>query len=423
MRTLIIEAASGISGDMFVAAAAPLAGCESEVVSLPAKLGFAGVRCVFRDVRRSGLQCRKFDVLEGEGAADGIAERAPDSSACHSGHAHTHGHVHESAHHHEHRPLSFIRDLIRRAELPPKVRDRAVRMVERLGAVEADVHGIPLEQVQFHEVGAVDSIVDIVAAALCIERLQIENVLAAPICVGSGMVQSAHGRLPIPAPATERLLQGMPTLAGDLPGEWTTPTGALILSELQPKFSAPVLVTLASAVGAGAKDTPQRPNMLRLRLAETIAEPVRVGSLEQDELVVITTNIDNSSGELLGADFIDRLLNAGARDALIHPVLMKKGRPGHQLEVLAEPALAEELAQLILAHTSTIGVRMIPVRRLKLPREQLKVTTPYGEVSAKRVYLPDGTTRTAPEYQSCRELAERAGVPVQSVYRAAAKLT
>ena len=163
--------------------------------------------------------------------------------------------------------------------------------------------------------------------------------------------------------------------------------------------------------------------MLRLRLAETIAEPVRVGSLEQDELVVITTNIDNSSGELLGADFIDRLLNAGARDALIHPVLMKKGRPGHQLEVLAEPALAEELAQLILAHTSTIGVRMIPVRRLKLPREQLKVTTPYGEVSAKRVYLPDGTTRTAPEYQSCRELAERAGVPVQSVYRAAAKLT
>lgn len=410
MRALIVEATSGISGDMFVAAAARLCACEGEVSELPGKLGLADVRCTFKDVIRCGLAGRKFDVLLGKQAAE---------DAHHHHHHHSGSHHHGPAPHPEHRSIGAIRDLIGRAGLDPAVIGRAIRMFERLGAVEAEVHGIPLEGVHFHEVGAVDSIVDIVAAALCIERLRLDGAFATPVCVGSGTIQTAHGRLPVPAPATEKLLQGMPTLAGDLPGEWTTPTGALILAELKPDFSDAVLVTQASAAGAGRMDTPLRPNLLRLRLAGSAASAAPVGPLQGDQVVVITTNLDDSSGELLGADFIDRLLKSGARDAVLLPVVMKKGRPGQQLEVTADPDRAEALAQLILAHTSTIGVRLMPVRRLILPREPVILATAYGEVAAKRVLLPDGSTRTAPEYESCRALAEKAGVPIQTVFRAA----
>jgi pyridinium-3,5-bisthiocarboxylic acid mononucleotide nickel chelatase len=307
--------------------------------------------------------------------------------------------------------------MIRRADLDRPVCERALRMFERLGEVEAAAHGIPLEQVHFHEVGAVDSILDVVAAALCIERLQIAATYATPVCVGSGSVRTAHGQLPVPAPATEKLLHGMPTIVGDLSGEWTTPTGALILDELQPKFSIPMLVTTASTLGGGTRNPARRPNVLRLRLAETTASSN--GALQRDELCAIYANIDDASGEMLGSDLIDLLLRAGARDALIHPVIMKKGRPAHQLEVLAEPDEVEKLAEVILTHTSTIGVRIVPVHRRILPRETLTVATAFGDIAAKRVTLPSGAFRVMPEYESCREAAARAGVPVQDVYRSA----
>jgi len=443
MPILIIEANSGISGDMFVAAAAALAGCEAEVLLLPAKLGLAGVTCRFQDVQRSSLRGRKFDVLVDGAPAEAAAVPAQPHAHGHThphahgpahdhGHAHPHehghGHAHEHAGHeeksepHEHRLLSSIGTMIKAAGLEPRVCDRALRLFERLGAVEAEAHGIPIEAVHFHEVGAVDSIVDLVAASLCIERLNVNSSVVTTICVGSGTVWTAHGRLPVPAPATERLLQGMPTIPGELPGEWTTPTGAAILAELQPAFSIPVSVTRASAFGAGGTDPAQRANLLRLRLADTVAAPASAAGVLQDEVVVLTTNIDDSSGELLGADLIDRLLKAGAKDAVLHPLVMKKGRPGQQLEVMAAPARAEALAQLILTHTSTIGVRLQPMRRLLLRREAGTVMTPYGDLAVKRVHLPDGTVRITPEYESCRELAERAGVPVQTVYRAAGKV-
>jgi uncharacterized protein (TIGR00299 family) protein len=294
-------------------------------------------------------------------------------------------------------------------------------MFGRLGEVEAEMHGIPVERVHFHEVGAVDSILDIVAAALCIERLGIDRAYSTPICVGSGTVETAHGTLPVPAPATERLLQGMPTVTGDLTGEWTTPTGALILGELAVGFELPVLVTSASAYGAGGRDPAGRPNALRLRVAR-IARPAAAQSedgLERDEIVVIRCNIDDSGGELLGAGFIDSLLEAGARDAWVQPVIMKKGRPGQVLEVLADADRAEALAVRILATTSSIGVRMSAVQRIKLPREACVVETPYGPVDAKRVRLPSGEHRITPEYESCRERATEHGESVQAVYLAA----
>ncbi len=501
MRVLLIEALNGISGDMFVAAAAPLAGCEAEVIALPGRLGLPDVRCRFSNVVRSTLQCRHFLVTEGDSPADTVQDHAyyPPRAQPHShghgaehehdhhhghehdhghdphhghdhdhghedhhGHGHSHGHSHEHGephdhdedhphehdaphshehgeehghehggdehahhghhggthgHHHEHRSLATIQEMIRRADLEPPVRDRALRMFERLGAVEAAAHGIPVEQVHFHEVGAIDSIVDIVAAALCIERLKITETYSTPICLGSGSVRTAHGLLPVPAPATEKLLQQMPTTVGDLTGEWTTPTGALILHELQPKFSIPTLVTTASALGGGTRNPPGRPNVLRLRLAETSA--ISRGPLVRDEVCAIFANIDDSTGEMLGADLIELLLRAGARDALIHPVIMKKGRPAHQLEVLAEPQQATELAELILTHTSTIGVRLMTVQRLMLPRDPLVVPTTFGEIAAKRVTLPSGAVRVMPEYESCREAAARAGVSVQEVFRSA----
>jgi len=242
MRSLIIEPAAGISGDMFVAAAASLAECEGEVIALPPRLGLDRVACRFADATRGGMACRRFFVEEPP-----AAERHP------------------------HRPLAEIMRRIADAGLDDAVAVRAGRMFSLLGKVEAAVHAIPIEQVHFHEVGAVDSIIDIVAAAVCIERLRIEAIFSGPVCTGFGTVATAHGLLPVPAPATEKLLQGMPTFFGPLAGEWTTPTGALILRDLAVGFAVPALATAGSVYGGGSADPPERPNLLRLRLAEPFA--------------------------------------------------------------------------------------------------------------------------------------------------------
>lgn len=395
MRILVIEPYGGISGDMFVAAAARLAGCEQEVAGLPERLGLAGVTCEFSDAVRGSLQCRRFEVRE-------AGRPQVHSRDCHGNAP---------------RSLAAIREIIMAAGLESGVAGRALRMFAHLAETEAAVHAIPVEQVHFHEIGAVDSIIDIVAAALCIERLQVEAVFSTPVCVGFGTVKTGHGILPVPAPAAEKLLQGMPTVAGELTGEWTTPTGALILRELAPGFDVPVLVTNVSAFGGGGRDPALRPNVLRLRIAENTTQAP--SCLERDEVVAICCNIDDSSGELLGAEFIDRLLQAGARDVVIQPVIMKKGRPGQVLEVLAEPDRADELAAFILANTSSIGVRMSRMQRIILPREPCTVKTPFGEVAAKVVQLPGGSRRIKPEYESCRERAQENNVSVQEVYRAA----
>jgi uncharacterized protein (TIGR00299 family) protein len=392
-RALIVEPSSGVSGDMFVAAAATLAGCDDEVITLPARLGLDRVTCAFRDVDRGGIKSRKFDVIE----AGAPAERSP--------------------HHHAHRPLAAIAGLIEAARLEPAVAARARRMFETLGRVESEIHGVPMAEVHFHEVGAVDSIVDIVAAALCIERLRASEVYATPVCTGTGTVESAHGVLPVPAPATERLLQGMPSLPGELDGEWTTPSGALILCELRARFEIPALTTTASAYGAGGRDPEGRPNVLRLRLAEMA--PHAEHGFERDEVVTLRCNIDDSPGELLGSDLIDMLLQAGARDVTIQPTIMKKGRPGYLVEVLSLHGEAERLAAMLLFETTTLGVRMTDARRLKVQRVTGAVETSFGRVPVKIACFPDGRRRTKPEYEACLELARKHGVPVETVRAAA----
>jgi uncharacterized protein (TIGR00299 family) protein len=416
MRALIIDAQAGIAGDMFVAAAAHLAECTEEVIQLPQRLGLDRDRVSvrFSTVHRSTMVCHKFDVLDCGVPADQLD------------HAHhpAHGHDHDDQHaHHHHRSLSDILTMIESADLDAGTTRRALAMFQRLGAVEAEAHGIPQEDVHFHEVGAVDSIIDIVASALCIERLDIQAAYCTPICVGFGTVRTAHGTLPIPAPATDRLLAGAPTLVGDLPGEWCTPTGALVIDHLRPQWRLPAARGIHTAFGAGSKDPELRPNAVRLRLVEVTGHGRSIGvdadAVERDIVAVVSANIDDSTGEWLADDLIQRCLAAGAKDVSITPCIMKHGRPGQRVEVLCPPAHADDLGILLMRHTTTIGVRIHEDRRLMLPRHPAVVPTDYGPIAVKVATLPEGSERLMPEHDSCATAAAEHDVPIWLVYRAA----
>ena len=396
MIALKLDPFSGISGDMFAGTVVQLVDSEEEILEIPSLLGLGDVEIRLDWVERSSLRARKFDVLyRGTPADDVVGD-------------------------HGHRHLSEILELLESATLERAVRDRAIDMFNSLGEAEVASHGGSLESIHFHETGALDSIVDVVAAASLIERASVELILCEPICTGFGMVGTAHGELPVPGPATDHLLRGYPVRAGNEEGEMTTPTGAAILKHLDPSFDRPLNRVLRTAVGAGTKDLASRPNVLRASICEieggvevTSAE---VNSAEVSGAVLIETNIDDMPGELLGEDLVTRLLEAGALDVVLHHVTMKKGRPGIQLEVLGPRGSEETLSNLLLQHTSTLGVRVIPVRRHTLPRTRVEVETVFGSIGIKQAELPDGEMRGFPEFEDCRRAAERAGVSVQRVY-------
>ncbi|HOO78146.1 MAG TPA: nickel pincer cofactor biosynthesis protein LarC [bacterium] len=392
MKVLKIEPFSGISGDMFVAAGAPLAGAEEEVRSLPAALGLPGVSAEFGSVRRAGITCRTFTVREAgsEGGDPGLSP---------------------PRHHHHHRGLSEIAALIEGSSLPEEAKELASAIFRNLGEAEAAVHGVEIESIHFHEVGGVDAILDITAAALIFTRLRVEAVYSGPVRTGYGFVDAAHGRLPVPAPATARLLEGIPSWPGEVPGEFTTPTGAAILRALSPRFRIPVLVPLRDSWGAGTMETPH-PNAVRLTLAEESAAAA-------EDLVLVQANLDDLPPEFLGAGLLELLSAAGALDAWVAPVVMKKGRPGHKLEALCPASAAPAVGEEILEATTSLGVRYISVSRRFLEREAVKVSTRFGEVSAKAARTPSGKVRVIPEYEDCRRVARAAGVDPYTVYRAA----
>lgn len=302
--------------------------------------------------------------------------------------------------------------MIDASPLKAEVKELAKRMFQILGEAEAAVHELPLDQVIFHEVGAVDSIIDIVGAAIAIDALDPEIVYCDPICTGHGFVWTQHGRLPVPAPATERLLRGFPTYTGETASELVTPTGAAIIAVLDPFFARPPLVTENSASGAGTKNF-AHPNALRLSLCQPC------GDSTPNALLLLQTNIDDMPAEQLGADFLEQLLDAGALDAWLTPVIMKKGRSGLKLEVLCPGGLRERLCDLILEHTATLGVRVLPVDRKVLNREMQSVETRFGRLGVKVATTPSGRRRAIPEFEECRAAAEKAGVPVRDVVVAA----
>ena len=314
---------------------------------------------------------------------------------------------------HLHRHLGDIIEIIDAAGLAPRAAKRAKSIFTRLAQAEAKVHGVAVDQVHFHEVGAVDSIIDVVGACVAMEIIGIDSVVCSPIAVGSGTIRCEHGTMPVPAPATAELLVGAETCGGHLPGEATTPTGAAVLTTLAERYGPmPAMSISAVGCGAGTRDGGPLPNLLRVFLGE----PDDHGAA--DTVIELSANIDDCTGEVIGAT-IARLLSAGALDAWASPIVMKKSRPAWMLSVLCAPADADEAEQILFAETTTFGVRRAPRARTKLLRRHETVETPYGPIRIKVGLSSGQAVAAAPEFDDCLSAAESHRVPVREVLAAA----
>lgn len=373
-----LDAFSGISGDMTVGALLdcgfPFAELQRHVAALP----ISGCALTLERRAHGPIDAAKFDVR--------TTEPQPE------------------------RTLTTIRGILESAPLPPRARTLALAAFQALAEAEGRVHGVLPERVHFHEVGGVDAIVDILGAALGVDALGITEMFVSPLPLGSGLVETQHGRIPVPAPATVELLRGYTVRPGDGEGEMVTPTGAAILRGFGAMSTpSPSLVVSRVGYGSGTRRLADRPNVLRVVLGEA---PAAV-----EDMLVIETNIDDMSPELY-AHATAKVFAAGAVDVTLVPVHMKKGRPGVLLQVLAPPARRDEIAAVLFAETTTIGLRFHGVTRLTLPRETRAVETAYGPITVKIASGPAGRI-AAPEYESCRAAAERHGVALRVVYEAA----
>jgi len=417
MKTLYLDLFSGISGDMLVGALLDLGADFAALERGLAALGVTGYHLHAARGLKAGISGTKFDVhLESAGA-----------------HHHSHGHPPSQAHEHpsaphaephrghEHsRDFAGIRDLIAASALSPWVKTTATTVFRRIAEAEGRIHNQPPERVHFHEVGAVDSIVDIVGVCLALELLGRPRVLASPVVEGTGWVKCAHGRFPVPTPATVAILaaRGVTLSQCAEPQELVTPTGAALLAELAESFGPLADFRLERVgYGLGTREHQTRPNVLRVLLGET-APAVAAHDWETDTVAVLETNLDDVSPEILG-HFTERALAAGALDVFHTPIQMKKGRPATLLTVLCAEAEADRFAALLLNETSAFGVRQTRAERRKLRREFVTVTTRFGEVTVKLGRLDGRVVQAAPEFESCRRLAEVAGVPLKTVYEAA----
>lgn len=385
-RVLYFECSSGVSGDMFVSAlidlGVPLAVVEDAIARLP--LGGCRVR-VEGETRRS-MAVTRFFVDAGEGEQP-------------------------------HRHFTDVRDMIAASSLPPGPRDLAIRIFGRLAAAEAKVHGVPLEDVHFHEVGAVDSIADIVGAAAAFDYVG-ARVVCGPLPLGRGFVETRHGALPLPAPAVLELVAGIPVEGTEIAAELTTPTGAAIAATVAESFGRlPPMIPERTGIGAGERCHETRPGVLRAILGRPAAGQGGEGA----PCEVIEANIDDMTGEI-AAHAVDRLFAAGALDAWIAPIHMKKGRPALALSALVRREDVERVGAVLLAESTTIGLRHHPVGRMEMRREIREVETPYGAIRVKICLGPSGSANAAPEFEDCRRAAEKSGVPVKRVLAAAAGL-
>ena len=397
MRVAYFDAFSGVSGDMTVGALIDAGADAHKLIHGLEHLGL-GAKYTATKTIRYGITATKFDVL-----VDGLpADHAHDHGE------HDHDHTHDQTHDHSHRGLTQILELIDKAKIPAPVKVSASRVFTVLGEAEATVHGIPIDKVHFHEVGAVDSIADIVGACYGLHLLKVDEVYSAPINVGHGTVKAAHGVLPVPAPATALLLKDKPIYVDGPAFELTTPTGAAILAALAKGYGPMPSLSISSlGYGAGTKDFNNRANVLRITIGD------KIESTEAQTVLLIEANIDDSSPQILGYT-MDQLFLAGALDVTLTPVLMKKNRAGHILTVVAKQEDKDALANLILRETSTLGLRISSAERRTLPREFTEVKTPYGPVRIK--VTPNGF---APEFDDCQTLAREKNIPLKEVLSAA----
>jgi uncharacterized protein (TIGR00299 family) protein len=412
MRIGYLECFSGICGDMLLGALVD-AGVPFSCLEETAAALNVGARLEMRKVSRGGLAGTKVDVI----APDDVAHDAEHSHGAHAHEAHSHSHAedaHEHSHAHTHaahRPLSTILEIIRSSSLSESVKQRSMRAFQLLGEAEAAIHSVPVEEVHFHEVGAVDTIIDIVCSAAGAEALGVERWLCSSLNVGSGTVVCQHGTLPVPAPATLALLGDAPVYSAGPPMERVTPTGAAVLRMLDVHYAPlPAMRVLKTGYGAGGRETAGQPNLLRLLVGEEAAK-----SSATEQIAIIETVIDDSSPQVL-AYVSEKLLEAGAWDVYRVSVQMKKGRTGVQMTVLCRPDLVPALRDLLFRETSTIGLHWRVENKIALAREFADVQTSWGKVRIKIARLPDGTiANAAPEYEDCKQLAAQHAVPLKRV--------
>jgi uncharacterized protein (TIGR00299 family) protein len=382
MKIAYFDCIAGASGDMILGAlldaGLPEARLRERLAAL--RLDDFDLRC-YR-VNKNGFSATKVDVM----VADDVPERH----------------------------LPDIEAIVLESDLPTTIKDKAIAIFQRLGEVEAEIHGTTLDHVHLHELGGVDTIVDVVGALAGLEVLGVERVVASPLPLGRGFIKGAHGQIPLPAPATVGLLKGVPVVGSDLNVELVTPTGAALLSSLAAEFGPiPAMTLTATGYGAGGRDLPI-PNLLRLLVGEQTT-PIDTIS---EVLVMLETNIDDLNPEIY--DYVmARLFAANALDVFLSPIQMKKNRPATLLRVLCQPADVEALMKILFTETSTLGVRQQMVTRHCLSRSIQTVETPYGPVRVKVARWDEGGVKAAPEYNDCRRLAEESGVSLREVYRAA----
>ncbi|MEK6335025.1 MAG: nickel pincer cofactor biosynthesis protein LarC [Acidobacteriota bacterium] len=386
MKTLYFDCFAGASGDMILGALIGAGVDQSALVEQLKLLGVGGWQIDFESVDRSGIS-----------AAYARVKTAPE---------------------HAHRHLADILKIIYDSNLSDPVKDRAARIFSRLAEAESRVHNQPVEKIHFHEVGALDAIIDICGAAIGFDLLGVEKFVCSPLRVGTGMAQMAHGRFPIPPPAVAELLKGKPIYAGDIEGEFVTPTGAAIITTVCTEFGPmPAMRVAANGYGAGTRDHKQFPNVLRLFLGETEAGEVR----DDESLLIIETNVDDMSPQLVG-HVMERALELGALDCFLTPVQMKKNRPGMLISILCRPGEREKFLQVLFAETTTIGARSYEVLRRALARETVRVETQFGPIDVKIARISNqtnGAVNAMPEFEQCREAARKAGVAVREVQESA----
>ena len=459
MKILYLDIFSGIAGDMFIAALLDLGVDAAKLERELKKLKLDGYHLHISRQQKSAIAGVKFDVHLAHDHDHGHAPEHVHESACG---LHFHEHSHDSGHHHEHghghlplrslhfspndtaplnhhhegqRNITEIKKLISASKLSAWVKQKSIAVFQRIAEVEGKIHGLPPVKVHFHEVGAVDSIVDIVGAAIALELLGKPRVFASPVVEGTGWINCAHGRFPVPAPATLAILgaRKIPVSQCEEPHELVTPTGAALLAEFVDSFGMMEnLVAEKIGFGLGTRENKTRPNVLRAvwgTQSKTLISKSKAGSAtepathldwETDRVAVLKTNLDDCTGEILGA-FVETALAAGALDVFHAPIQMKKNRPGVLLTVLCAEADADKFSEMILLETTAFGVRKTIAERRKLRREFAGVKTPFGKVTVKIGRLGGKVVQAATEFESAKRLAVKAGVPVKQIFEAAAK--
>ena len=449
-KTLYVEGLSGISGDMTVAALLDLGADKEVLLNVLKSLPVSGYEIAISRVKKSGIDACDFNVILEKDNHDhdmaylhGHDHHHEDEHEHHShneAHMHDHEHTHDNEHthdhdhghhHHEHATLPGILHLIGHAQMSDRAKAIATRIFEIVAEAEAKAHGVPLNEVHFHEVGAVDSIVDVVSVAVCLDNLDVTEVIVPRLCEGHGTVRCQHGIMPVPVPAVANIVQAhhLKLQITEVEGELVTPTGAAIVAAIKTSEKMPVQFEIEkTGIGAGKREY-SRPSMLRLMLikdtsketvdsncnSENFADDLHnVSTQTSDKVQILETNIDDCSGECMGY-LMNRLLEAGARDAHYSPVFMKKNRPGYLLRVICDTENIAALEQIIFEETTTIGIRRIEAERTILPRKKAEIDTPIGKAQVKICTLPDGQVRYYPEYESVAALAKKNGISLYEV--------